>query len=77
MQFARLRLALPLIVCGLTAGDATEVQETGAEGVFYGRGLAQGGRAGERLAHACPQRHHRLHAGDGDDVPRSRARSEP
>lgn len=41
MQFARLRLTLPLIVCGLTAGDATEVQETGAEGVFYGRGLVK------------------------------------
>jgi Cu/Ag efflux protein CusF len=38
MQFARLRLALPLIVCGLAAGDAAKVQETGAEGVFYGRG---------------------------------------
>jgi Cu/Ag efflux protein CusF len=41
MQFARLRLALPLIVCGLAAGDAAEVQETGAEGVFYGRGLVK------------------------------------
>ena len=41
MQFARLRLAIPLIVCGLAAGDAAEVQETGAEGVFYGRGLVK------------------------------------
>jgi Cu/Ag efflux protein CusF len=36
-----LRLALPLIVCGLAAGDAAEVQETGAEGLFYGRGLVK------------------------------------
>ena len=41
MQFARLRLAIPLIVCGLAAGDAAEVLETGAEGVFYGRGLVK------------------------------------
>jgi pyridoxal biosynthesis lyase PdxS len=41
MQFATLRLALPLIVCGLVAGDAAEVQETGAEGIFYGRGLVK------------------------------------
>jgi Cu/Ag efflux protein CusF len=41
MQFARLRLALSLIVCGLAAGDAAEVQETGSEGVFYGRGLVK------------------------------------
>jgi Cu/Ag efflux protein CusF len=41
LQFARLRLALPLIVCGLVAADAAEVQETGAEGVFYGRGLVK------------------------------------
>jgi Cu/Ag efflux protein CusF len=41
MQFARLRLSLPFIVCGLAAGDAAEVQETGAEGVFYGRGLVK------------------------------------
>ena len=41
MQFAKLRLALPLIVCGLAAGDAAEVQETGAEGIFYGRGLVK------------------------------------
>ena len=41
MQFARVRLAIPLIVCGLAAGDAAEVQETGAEGVFYGRGLVK------------------------------------
>jgi Cu/Ag efflux protein CusF len=36
-----LRLALPLIVCGLAAGDAAEVQETGADGLFYGRGLVK------------------------------------
>jgi Cu/Ag efflux protein CusF len=41
MQFARLRLALPLIVCGLAAGDAAEAQETGAKGVFYGHGLVK------------------------------------
>jgi hypothetical protein len=41
MQFARVRLAIPLIVCGLAAGDAAEVQETGAEGVFYSRGLVK------------------------------------
>jgi Cu/Ag efflux protein CusF len=41
MQFAMLRLALPLIVCGLAVGDAAEVQETGAEGIFYGRGLVK------------------------------------
>ena len=41
MQFAKLRLALPLIVCGLAASDAAEVQETGAEGIFYGRGLVK------------------------------------
>jgi Cu/Ag efflux protein CusF len=41
MRFARLRLATPLIICGLAAGDAAEVQETGGEGVFYGRGLVK------------------------------------
>jgi Cu/Ag efflux protein CusF len=41
MQFAKLRLTLPLIVCGLAASDAAEVQETGAEGIFYGRGLVK------------------------------------
>jgi Cu/Ag efflux protein CusF len=41
MQFAKLRLALPLIVCGLAASDAAEVQETGAQGIFYGRGLVK------------------------------------
>jgi Cu/Ag efflux protein CusF len=41
MRFARLRFALLLIVCGLAAGDAAEVQETGAEGLFYGRGLVK------------------------------------
>ena len=41
MQFARLRLALPLIVCGLAAGEAAEMHDTGAVGVFYGRGLVK------------------------------------
>ena len=41
MQFAKLRLALPLIVCGFVASDAAEVRETGAEGIFYGRGLVK------------------------------------
>ena len=41
MQFAGLRLALPLMVCGLASGDAAEVQETGAEGIFIGRGLVK------------------------------------
>jgi Cu/Ag efflux protein CusF len=39
MPFAKLRLALPLLVCGLAVGDAAEVQETGTDGIFYGRGL--------------------------------------
>jgi Cu/Ag efflux protein CusF len=39
MRFAKLRLALPLIVCALASSDAAEVQETAAEGIFYGRGL--------------------------------------
>jgi Cu/Ag efflux protein CusF len=34
-------LRSPLIACGLAAGDAAEVRETGAEGVFYGRGLVK------------------------------------
>ena len=37
MQFARLRLVLPLIACVLASSDAAEVQETGQEGIFYGR----------------------------------------
>jgi Cu/Ag efflux protein CusF len=41
MQFAKLRLALPLIACALASSDAAEVQETGADGVFYGRGLVK------------------------------------
>ena len=41
MQFAKLRLALPLIACALASSDAAEVQETGAEGIFYGRGLVK------------------------------------
>jgi pyridoxal biosynthesis lyase PdxS len=51
MRFARLRLAISLFVCGLAVGDAAEVQETGAEGVFYGRGLVKRSspeRAGSR-----------------------------
>ena len=38
MQFAKLRLVLPLIVCVLASSDADQVQETGQEGIFYGRG---------------------------------------
>jgi Cu/Ag efflux protein CusF len=41
MQFARLRLALPLMACMLAASDAAEVRETGATGIFYGRGLVK------------------------------------
>lgn len=41
MQFAKLKLSLPLLVCGLAASDAAEVRETGAEGVFYGHGLVK------------------------------------
>jgi Cu/Ag efflux protein CusF len=41
MQFAKLRLALPLVACVLASSDAAEVQETGAEGIFYGRGLVK------------------------------------
>ena len=41
MQFAKLRLVLPLIVCVLASSDAAEVQETGQEGIFYGRGLVR------------------------------------
>jgi Cu/Ag efflux protein CusF len=41
MQFARLRLALPLIACVLASSDAAEVLETGATGIFYGRGLVR------------------------------------
>ena len=41
MQFAKLRLALPLIACALASSDAAEVQETGATGIFYGRGLVK------------------------------------
>ena len=41
MRFARLRFLLPLVACGLAAGDAAEVRETGAEGVFYGRGVVK------------------------------------
>src|SRR5208282_1817553 len=41
MPFAKLRLALPLMACILASSDAAEVQETGAEGIFYGRGLVK------------------------------------
>jgi Cu/Ag efflux protein CusF len=41
MQFAKLRLAVPLIICGLAASDAAEVHATGGEGIFYGRGLVK------------------------------------
>ena len=41
MQFAKLRLALPLMACVLASSDAAEVQETGAAGIFYGRGLVK------------------------------------
>jgi Cu/Ag efflux protein CusF len=41
MQFAKLRLALPLVACALASSDAPGVQETGAAGIFYGRGLVK------------------------------------
>jgi Cu/Ag efflux protein CusF len=41
MPFAKLRHVLPLIACALASSDAAEVQETGAEGIFYGRGLVK------------------------------------
>jgi Cu/Ag efflux protein CusF len=41
MQFAKLRLAVPLIACALASSDAAEVQETGAEGTFFGHGLVK------------------------------------
>jgi Cu/Ag efflux protein CusF len=41
MQFAKLRLALPLVVCALASSDAAEVRETGADGIFFGRGLVK------------------------------------
>ena len=41
MQFAKLRLALPLVACALASSDAAQVQETGAAGIFYGRGLVK------------------------------------
>jgi Cu/Ag efflux protein CusF len=41
MPFGKLRLALPLMACVLASSDAAEVQETGAEGVFFGRGLVK------------------------------------
>jgi Cu/Ag efflux protein CusF len=41
MQFAKLKLALPLIACVLASSDAAEVEETGAEGIFYGRGVVK------------------------------------
>jgi hypothetical protein len=36
MQFARLRLVLPIIACVLASSDAAEVQEKGQEGSFMG-----------------------------------------
>jgi Cu/Ag efflux protein CusF len=41
MPFAKLRLALPLMACILASSDAAEVRETGAEGIFYGRGVVK------------------------------------
>ena len=41
MQFAKVRLALPLVVCALASSDAAEVRETGADGIFFGRGLVK------------------------------------
>jgi Cu/Ag efflux protein CusF len=41
MPFGRLRLALPLMACVLASSDAAEVQETGAEGIFFGHGLVK------------------------------------
>ena len=41
MPFGKLRLALPLMACVLASSDAAEVQETGAEGIFFGRGLVK------------------------------------
>ena len=41
MRAAGLWLVFPLIACGLASGDAVEVQETGAEGIFYGRGVVK------------------------------------
>ncbi len=41
MPFAKLKLALPLMACILASSDAAEVEETGAEGVFYGRGVVK------------------------------------
>ena len=41
MQFAKLKLALPLVVCALASSDAAEVRETGADGIFFGRGLVK------------------------------------
>jgi Cu/Ag efflux protein CusF len=41
MPFGKLRLALPLMACALASSDAAEVRETGADGIFYGRGLVK------------------------------------
>jgi Cu/Ag efflux protein CusF len=41
MQFAKLKLALALVACALASSDAAGVQETGAAGIFYGRGLVK------------------------------------
>ncbi len=55
MPFAKLRLALPLMACILASSDAAEVRETGAEGIFYGRGLVKAVEPGTgwlNLAHS-------------------------
>jgi Cu/Ag efflux protein CusF len=70
MRIAGLRLALPLIICGLASGDSDEVQETAAEGIFFGRGIVKevAPKTGWlTLAHGDIKV---LHAGDGDDVSR-------
>jgi Cu/Ag efflux protein CusF len=41
MQFAKLKLAIPLMACMLASSDAAEVQETGAGGIFFGHGLVK------------------------------------
>jgi Cu/Ag efflux protein CusF len=41
MPFGKLKLALPLMACVLASSDAAEVQETGAEGIFFGHGLVK------------------------------------
>jgi Cu/Ag efflux protein CusF len=41
MPFGKLRVALPLMACALASSDAAEVRETGAAGIFYGRGVVK------------------------------------